>query len=1813
MIRSQINIIGILLAAFVAVLPAAITTRGQEAPIRLVVKVRGSMAGDIEPALPLSNMTLAPGQSGNARVETFLNRHFARRIAPLYPDIVRLKKEQGLSDLEIAIRTRQRYARRANRLRTAFQPPEISRTYVLELDSTLRGRLTGILEDLKADPDVEFAEEDKVVTANSGPNDPYLSSSGSWGQSYGDLWGIQKIGAPAAWNSSSGAGVVVAVVDTGIDYNHPDIAGNVWTNTKEIAGNGIDDDHNGYVDDVRGWDFVGSSYLTPHQSNNPIDHYGHGTHVAGTIAAVGNNGIGVIGVAWGAQVMAVKALDDTGTGTDSTLSQGILYAANNGADVISASWGGQGSSQAIGDAVNYAYNLGAVFVAAAGNSSEDALNFYPANLWNVITVAASDPNDNLASFSNYGSKIDVAAPGVDILSLQASGTQLGPVVSPGYIRLSGTSMATPHVSGLAALILAANPEYSNEEVRQAVRSSATDVGPSGYDLSYGYGRENAAAAVGVAGALEAKISSPLNGTALQGPITVSGVARGTGFSHYTLEYGSGSLPTSWTTLQSGNAAVSGVLGTFDPTSLPDSTYDLRLTVYNTSGQTFIDRVQVVANPILISSPVAPSAPTSSTTFKNGAVISVTGNAVGANFQNFKVDWAPGLDASSGWQTTGITLVGGGTAAVVAGPLASWNTSAIATAGYYTIRLTVNAASVSRQVVTIVYLQPDLLSTNWPQLLAESTYSSAGVVPALNPDGTIRLVAENPDSGPTPARFWTFTPTGATQSAFLPGFGSFQQPAVANLDGNPGDEAVVADSNGIDVYRSDNSTYRLTTTSTLDYTRPQILIENLLGNSQWETLALGSNFQNQSAYISAWRADGSLLNNNFPIRVSDQNPVNSWYNRTRLLTGDIDGDGKKEIVVWEGLSSSTFTVRLFANDGSPRTWSVPVISGIPEAMAAADLDRNGKLETILAYYSGAQAILTVFQPDGTTRPGWPVILPNPNQNSQSFLAVADLNQDGYKEIVYSHETYLYVFSDNGAIFSSQWPLQTTGFGYASVVIGDVDGDGLPEIVTTINNTEASADPYFKNGSRYYDEKLLALRKDGSISKSWQLTGGYGFDLYAYPAPAIGDFNQDGTTDIAVAYSLSGSPTAVPGIIEVFSTGAKYNAALNDWPLIHQNARNTSVLPSTIVRAANSALFVGADSLTSGNWQTGYGADGYSLAGSAQKLPSYDPTFTVQGQGTWTWNASTNDPRAPRVPGSSTGIAATWYNASTFSFDVNMGTSPHQLALYALDWDRQGRSETIQIMDADNPGTSLDLNRTISGFNNGVYLVWNITGHVKIIVTSSSGPNAVINGVFFGGGSSFAPTPSLSIGKTHVGNFVQGQQNASYSITVSNAANAGATVGLVTVTENPPAGLTLVSMSGSGWNCGTNSCTRSDGLGGGLSYSPIAVTVNVAANASSPQVNQVGVSGGGSAPASASDSTVINAASGGGGPAAQFVGQDIKTQGSWQGVYGADAYSIAGDAQNISPNYAHFAIQNQSSWTWAPSTGDARALESASNSGRLAATWYNGSSFSFLLGFGDGGTHQVALYALDWDGQGRTETIQIVDPNTQAILDTRQISNFTNGTYMVWNITGYAQINVIANSGPNAAISGVFFGGAGSVTPSATAAWVSADNATQGAWIGKYGAGGFALANAGQNFVVPTAFSVQNSLTPWTWVSNPTPADPRDLETDATGDSIAAAWYSNTTFDFDLNLTDGQSHQVALYVLDWDGKGRQESVQMVDATSGATLDTRNVPDSSGDAESTGTTSSNVRNGTYLIWRVSGHVKINVTDVAGPNVVVSGIFVD
>jgi subtilisin family serine protease len=274
-----------------------------------------------------------------------------------------------------------------------------------------------------------------------------------------DQWSLQgddAMGAASAWRQTTGGDVTVAVVDSGIDLSHPDLAANLWTNPGEIPGNGIDDDGNGYVDDVHGYDFVD-------RDGTPQDANGHGTHVAGIIGARGDNGIGGTGVAWQAKLMAVRVLDADARGTTSGVAQGIRYAVANGARIINLSLAGPSSTSDLEDAIVFARDHGVLVVAAAGNDGADLRQSptYPATYReeNVLGVAATAPSGALAPVSDYGTGADLAAPGVDILSTALGG---------GYEWRTGTSMAAPHVAGALVLLAAARPDLDWRGLRDAL-------------------------------------------------------------------------------------------------------------------------------------------------------------------------------------------------------------------------------------------------------------------------------------------------------------------------------------------------------------------------------------------------------------------------------------------------------------------------------------------------------------------------------------------------------------------------------------------------------------------------------------------------------------------------------------------------------------------------------------------------------------------------------------------------------------------------------------------------------------------------------------------------------------------------------------------------------------------------------------------------------------------------------------------------------------------------------------------------------------------------------------------------------------------------------------------------------------------------------------------------------------------------------------------------------------------------------------------------------------------------------------------------
>ncbi len=702
----------------------------------------------------------------------------------------------------------------------------------------------------------------------------------------------------------------------------------------------------------------------------------------------------------------------------------------------------------------------------------------------------------------------------------------------------------------------------------------------------------------------------------------------------------------------------------------------------------------------------------------------------------------------------------------------------------------------------------------------------------------------------------------------------------------------------------------------------------------------------------------------------------------------------------------------------------------------------------------------------------------------------------------------------------------------------------------------------------------------------------------------------------------------------------------------------------------------DLTTQGNWQSLYGTQGYDIVSDAVSLPS-GATVTPNGATTYTWTTTSSDTRALQTPGSSDRVAAVWDSFTSFTIAVNFNfVQAHDIALYALDWDNKGRIEQIQVSSAGT-GAILDT-ETISNFSTGVYLQWNVTGNVIITVTRLAGLNAVVDGLFFG----------------------------------------------------PPLPVTTTS--------------------------------------------------------------------------AAFVGEDPATQGNWQSVYGAQGYDVVSGTDTL-PSSVNVAFAGAATYTWTNASSDTRALQTSVSSNRVAAAWYASTSFTIAVNLYDGQAHDIALYALDFDSRGRSEQIQISSAGTGAILDTETISNFADGAYLQWDVTGNVIITVTPLAGPNAVINGLFVdptatsavasqlsvsastavtaGGPFSVTvtaetsrgavvtgymgtveftssdsqaglpasytfvgpddgkhtfsvtlktagaqyvnvadtstsaisgslagivvqasrpypiagrervtrrrrhrgrqaatnftvtamdpygnvatgytgtigftstdlsrpgrpaasqlhrspsampaptrlpqhwrPSArrrlmpptpwcqasreaasatvssvtaAATFVNQDATTQGNWQGVYGTQGYDIVSGAVS--LPSYATVTSSgAATYTWTT--TSADIRALQTPGSSNRVAAAWYASTSFTIAVNLTDGQAHDIALYALDWDNRGRREQIQISSAATGAILDTETI--------------SNFSGGVYLQWNVIGNVIITVKSLAGPNAIVDGLFVD
>jgi len=482
-INSRILIHLAVLLFTIDAVPAEIRPVADEyVPNEIIIKFRQTVAADLEEQL---NVKIPARKLKLSRDLDELNASYKlREIKTLFKNFQQrcqqLRAIQNKNEALLNLREK-RIMRRLRRAPKDAKVPNLDRIYKLRIKLEQGQSLKEAVAAYNKDPDVEYAELNYIVSINVTPNDPLYPlqwSLNNTGQMYPESGRYNHppgtpdcdIDAPEAWDIfTGGPDTIVAVVDTGVDYRHRDLDDNMWINIGEIAGNGVDDDGNGYVDDIYGYDFINNDC-------DPCDDYGHGTHCAGTIASEGDNGLDIVGICWNARIMALKFLGYDGYGSTSDAVTAFYYAVENGADVISNSWGGGSYSYAMKDAIDYAHSQGVIMVASAGNDYSYYPE-YPAYYEHMISVAATNSNDEKAPFSNYGDWVDIAAPGVDILSLRAGGTSRGTVYDDYTTVLSGTSMACPHIAGACALLLSTNPLLTCDDVYDFLIETVDPISP----------------------------------------------------------------------------------------------------------------------------------------------------------------------------------------------------------------------------------------------------------------------------------------------------------------------------------------------------------------------------------------------------------------------------------------------------------------------------------------------------------------------------------------------------------------------------------------------------------------------------------------------------------------------------------------------------------------------------------------------------------------------------------------------------------------------------------------------------------------------------------------------------------------------------------------------------------------------------------------------------------------------------------------------------------------------------------------------------------------------------------------------------------------------------------------------------------------------------------------------------------------------------------------------------------------------------------------------------------------------------------------
>ncbi len=1015
-------------------------------------------------------------------------------------------------------------------------------------------------------PYVEYAEPDYMVELLETPDDSlygyqwHLNNTGqehhfvvrNYG-SYNDTL-IMTTGVPGADIDAeemhqnppdATTTVVVAIIDTGADLDHPDLAANIWINPGEIPDNGIDDDHNGYVDDMNGWDFASGVDPQDPGDNDPTDMVGHGTHCAGIVAAVTNNNLGVAGIATNCKIMA---LDFDPLPLVSRVAGAIIYAADNGADVISMSFGLNFRSDLIEEAINYARDRGIILCAASGNSGLEE-NVFPASYEAVMAVGASNDSDQVTTFSTHGQHISVVAPGLSILSLRADKTDIYATEYPRepkvhiidslYYLMSGTSMACPVVAGVAAQLRSVSPGLIPARTQHIIEYTADDIidpygvgwNYPGWDQYSGHGRVNIFNALGKVPLVRTRITSPIQNAMISKNTQISGIADGDEFIAYTLDYGIGNNPDEWYRIAfSNNPVTDGILGIWDTDGL-NGRYTLKLQSgeYNISyASVFIangNRAEIVS-------------PSDGETVANFA--SIVANAFAPVFSHFVLEYKS--DTALEWSE----LVQG-TIPAFKETIAGWYLENIIP-GAYNLRLSLYNSDI--------LLVADTITVN------------------------IQSIFETEHA-------WR-VPLGGYPT-IIPNYGDF--------DNDGANEIIVGTSTGIEIYNTDGTrqTDSLPYIPWNNYMIP-IAVGNLDGDDIDDFVAIGYN----PAMLYGYPSSGEPFETYIGVFPNIDNYFATEHEFPRVSLKDIDNDGLDEIHVffYNYALSKAF---LFKNDGTPiRTFNYY------SEYLPVDLDNDG-LDEI---YTSSRGFGMLWQIEPYTGHVKDSLLISMNGSNFFVMGMSgyDIDKDSVYELIvygyyYDFGYWIYAFEE-GLNLIDGWPHDMAIDNYVVPtvpILGDLDGDTEPEYLTTFFDISASyVLAWHLDGSPYLPGSyngLLATSPEPSVMNMLLLAdmdadGGtdviscadndmfntfnaqriYAWDneaklLTGFPivtvsdfftsdrfTPAIGDINGDGNVDMIMT-------TPDEALIFVNFPETPYNLAASPVPSWRYNRRmnNLGQLP------------------------------------------------------------------------------------------------------------------------------------------------------------------------------------------------------------------------------------------------------------------------------------------------------------------------------------------------------------------------------------------------------------------------------------------------------------------------------------------------------------------------------------------------------------------------------------------------------------------------------------------------------------------------------